>query len=79
MRFAHSFTFGASSRNDKRRLASHQRIGAQSGVPCDQPLSSVFSPRAIPLVPITRSTQSQRNLTEFPFAANFSKPDLEDV
>jgi hypothetical protein len=79
MRFAHSFTFGARSRSAKRRLASHQRIGAQSGVPCDQPLSGVFSPCAILLEPIAPSTQGQRNLTEFPFAANFSKPDLERV
>jgi len=77
MRFAHSFTFGPSSRGAKRRLAVHQRIGAQSVVQCDEPLSSVFSRRAIPLEPITRSTQGQRNLTEFPFAATFSKPDLE--
>jgi hypothetical protein len=46
MRFAHSFTFGPSSRGAKRRLAIHQRIGAQSVVQCDQLLSSVFSPRA---------------------------------
>ncbi len=77
MRFAHSFTLGPNSYRPKRRLVFHQRIGAQSGVPCDQPLSSVFSPLAILLGPNAGATQGPRSLTEFPFQHNFFALGLE--
>src|SRR6266851_2248789 len=78
MRFCHLPSPGASSLSGKKALASHQRIGATtSGAKCDQPASNVFSPPTTPLEQIVDSTHRPRNLTEFPFERNFSKPDLE--
>ena len=73
MRFCYPFTLGTSSRDGKQTLASHQRIGAQSGVQCDQPLSNFFSPPTTFIGQIARSTRRPRNLTEFPFERSFVK------
>jgi hypothetical protein len=48
MRFFPCFTWGASSPSSERRLSSHDRSGAQSGVQSDGPLARGFSRRAIP-------------------------------
>jgi hypothetical protein len=77
MRFCHPFALIASSRACKQELARRKRIGAS--VQCGQPQFIVFSPCAIFLQPIARPTRRPRNLTEFPFAHNFSKPDLEGL
>ena len=77
MRFPHSFTPRTNSRNGERRLAPHRRTGAQFSAQCYQPHSIVFSPRTIFLRQIARPTRCPKNLTEFPFGPNFSKPDLE--
>jgi hypothetical protein len=74
MRFCHPFTLTANSRDGKQALARHKRIDAKSGVQCDQ--TPVFSP-TIFLRQIARPTRCPKNLTEFPFGPNFSKPDLE--
>jgi len=73
MRFCRPFTLTAGARGRKQAPPSHPRIGLQ----CDQPCSIVFSPCAIFPGQTARSTSCPKNLTEFPFAHNFSKPDLE--
>ena len=77
MRFCHPFTLTANSRDGEHALARHQRIGAKAGVQSDQPQFIVFFSRAIFFQKIARPTRHPHNLTEFPFATNFSKPDLE--
>jgi hypothetical protein len=75
MRFFPYFTWGASSPRSERRLGSHSRIGAQSGVQSDGPLARVFSRRTIPSV--AHSIQSRKNLTEFRFEHSLFQPGLE--
>ena len=77
MRFCHSFTLITNSCDAEKALARHQRVGAKSRVQCDPPHFVVSSARAIFLRQIVRPTPSPTNLTEFPFAHNFSKTDLE--
>jgi hypothetical protein len=79
MRFCHPFTLIASSRDGKQALARHKRIGAKSSAQCDQPYLIIFSPRTIFLRQISRPTPCPKNLTEFPFGPNFSKPDWEGL
>ena len=75
MRFFPYFTWGASSPRSERRLGSHDRISAQSGVQSDGPLARVFSRRAIPSV--AHSIQSRKNLTEFRFEHSLFQLGLE--
>jgi hypothetical protein len=77
MRFCHPFTLITNSRDGEQALARHQRIGSKSHVQCDPPHFIVFSPRTIFPGHIAHPTPSRKNLTEFPFAHNFSKTDLE--
>jgi len=77
MRFCHPFTLTANSRDVEQALARRKRIGAKVGVQSDQPQFTVFFSRAIFVQKIARPTRRPQNLTEFPFAPNFSKPDLE--
>jgi len=79
MRFCHPFTLTANSRDVEQALARHQRFGAKAGVQSDQPQFTVFFSRAIFFQKIARPTRRPQNLTEFPFAPNFSKPDLEGL
>ena len=79
MRFCDLFTLTANSLGSEQALAPHKRIGAKAYVQCDQPQFIVFFPRAIFLQKIARPTRRPENLTEFPFAPNFSKPDLEGL
>ena len=75
MRFFPYFTWGATSPRSERRVGSHDRIDAQSGVPSDGPLAGVFSRRTIPSV--AHSIQSRKNLTEFRFEHSLFQPGLE--
>jgi hypothetical protein len=77
MRFCHPFTLTVNIRDGKKALVRRKCIGAKSRVQCDQPHFIVFSPRTIFLKWIARPTPFRENLTEFSFARNFSKPDLE--
>jgi hypothetical protein len=77
MRFFDLFTLTANSLETEQALAPHNRIGAKTGVRCAQPQFIVFFPRAIFLQLIARTMRHPKNLTEIPFAPNFSKPDLE--
>ena len=79
MRFLELLTLTANSLDSEQALAHHKRIGANTGVRCVQPQFIVFFPRAIFLGQIARATPCPKNLTEFPFAHNFSKPDLEGL
>jgi hypothetical protein len=79
MRFCHPFTLTANSRDGEQALARHKRIGANAGVQSDQPHCIVLFSRAIFFQKIARPTRHPQNLTEFPFAHNFSKPDLEVI
>jgi hypothetical protein len=82
MRFCHPFTLITNPRDGAKALARPEHTGAKSHVQCDPPHFAVSSARAIFLQPIflrkiACPTGCPRNLTEFPFARNFSKPDLE--
>jgi hypothetical protein len=77
MRFCHSLTVTASPRDGEQTLVRQKRVDPKSRVQRDQPHFIVFSPRTIFLRQIARPTPSPENLTEIPFAPNFSKPDLE--
>ena len=77
MRFCHPFRLTANCRDGEHALVCHERVDPKSRVQRDQPHSIVFSPRTISPGQIARSSPSPKNLTEFPFAHNFSKPDLE--
>ena len=79
MRFCHPFTLITTSRDGEKALARHQRIEAKSLLQCDQPRFIGFPPHANFLRPIARPIPCPRNLTEFPFAHNFSKSDLEGL
>ena len=79
MRFCHPFTLTAGSRGGKQASPSDRRIGLKPTVQCDQPHLIVFSARNIFLRQIALATPCPKNLTEFPFGPNFSKPDLEGI
>jgi hypothetical protein len=79
MRFWHPFTLKANSRDVEQALAHHQRIGAKAGVQSDQPQFIVFFSRTIFFPKSPPPTRRPQNLTKFPFAPNFSKPDLEGL
>jgi hypothetical protein len=76
MRFCHPFPLTANSRDPQQARVSRKR-GAKAGVQSNQPQFIVFFPRAIFLQQIARPIPCPKNLTEFPFAHNFSKHDLE--
>jgi hypothetical protein len=77
MRFCHPFPLTANSRDGEHALSGHTRIDPKSSVQCAQPHFVVFSSRIILINQIALPTRRLENLTEFPFAHNFSKPDLE--
>ena len=77
MRFCHSFILTASPRDGEQTLVRHKRVDPKSRVQRDQPNFIVFSPRTIFPKQIASPSPSPKNLTEFPFAHNFSKTDLE--
>jgi len=69
-------TPGSSSPYGERTVASHQQISAASGVQLPSSVSSSLTTLSRQLA---RWTRSLKNLTEFPFGPNFSKPDLEVI
>lgn len=77
MRFCHPFTLTASPRDSEQTLVRHKRVDPKSSVQRDQPHFVVFFLCTIFRRHIARPAPSPKNLTEFPFAHNFSKPDLE--
>ena len=77
MRFCHPFTLTVNSRDGEQALICHTRVDPKSSVQRDQPHFIVFSPHAILPKQIASPSPSPKHLTEFPFAHNFSKPDLE--
>jgi hypothetical protein len=77
MRFCHAFPLTANSRDGEQALVYHKRVDPKSRVQRDQPRFIVFSPRTILPKQIASPSPSPKNLTEFPFAHNFSKTDLE--
>ena len=77
MRFCHSLTLTASPRDGEQTLVRQKRVDPKSRVLRDQPHFIVFSLRAIFPKQIASPTPFPKNLTEFPFAHNFSKHDLE--
>jgi hypothetical protein len=79
MRFCHPFPLTANSRDVEQALACHKRVRAKAGVQYHQPQFVVFFSRDIFFQKIARPTRRPENLTEFPFAPNFSKPDLEGL
>lgn len=79
MRFCHSFILTTSPRDGEQTLVRHKRVDPKSRVQRDQPHFIVSSPRTIFPKQIVSPSPSPNNLTEFPFAPNFSKPDLEGL
>jgi len=77
MRFCHLFPLTVNSRDGEQALVCHKRVDPKSRAQRDQPHFIVFSPRTIFPKQIASPSPSPRNLTEFPFAHNFSKTDLE--
>jgi len=77
MRFCDLFTLTANSFGSEQALARHKQVDPKSRVQRDQPNFIVFSPRTIFPKQIASPSPSPKNLTEFPFAHNFSKTDLE--
>ena len=77
MRFCHPFPLTANSRDGEQALVYHKRVDPKSRVQRDQPHFIVFSPPTIFPKQIASPRPSPNNLTEFPFAHNFSKTDLE--
>ena len=77
MRFCHPFTLPASPRDGEQTLVRQKRVDPKSRALRDQPHFIVFSLRTIFRRHIPRAASFPKNLTEFPFAPNFSKPDLE--
>jgi hypothetical protein len=77
MRFCDLFTPTVHSLGSEQALAPHKRIEAKFCVQCDQPHFVVFFLCTISPRRIMRPAPSPKNLTEFPFARNFSKHDLE--
>jgi hypothetical protein len=77
MRFCHPFPLTATSGDGEQALVRHKRVDPKSRVQRDPPHFIVFSPRAVFPKQIASPSPSPKNLTEFPFAHNFSKTDLE--
>jgi len=77
MRFCHPFPLTANSPDAEQALVHHKRVDPKSRVQRDQPHIIVFSPRTIFPKQIASPSPSPKNLTEIPFAHNFSKTDLE--
>ena len=77
MQFCPPFPLTANSRDGERALSGHTRIDPKSSVQGAQPHFVVFSSRIILVSQIALLTRRLENLTEFPFAHNFSKPNLE--
>jgi len=77
MRFCHPFPLTANTRDGEHALIGHVRIDPKSSVQCAPLRFVVFSSRIILVSQIALSTRRLENLTEFPFAHNLSKPDLE--
>jgi hypothetical protein len=77
MRFCHPFLLTANPRDGEQALVRHKRVDPKSRVQRDQPHFIVFSPCTIFPKQIASPSPSPKNLTEIPFAPNFSKPDLE--
>ena len=77
MRFCHPFPLTANSRDGGQALVCHKRVDPKSRVQRDQPHFIVFSRCTIFPKQIASPSPSPKNLTEFPFAHNFSKTDLE--
>ena len=77
MRFCHPFTLTANSRDHEQALIYHKRVGAKSGVRCANHISFSSSRARFFLNRSLVRARLRENLTEFPFAHNFSKPDLE--
>ena len=76
MKFSDLYTPGANSPYGEPTLASHKQISAAS---CFQLPSSVSSSLTTLSRRLASLTRSLKNLTEFPFGPNFSKPDLEVI
>lgn len=79
MRFCYFFDLTASSRDAKQTLARRRRLISGCRIPCGQPHFFVYFRRSIFLGPIIRPILCPQHLTEFPFAHNFSLPDLEGL
>lgn len=79
MPFSGIYTPGASSPYGELTLASHKQTSAESGVQPAQAPSSVSSSLTTLSRQLASLTRSLKNLTEFPFGPNFSKPDLEVI
>jgi hypothetical protein len=77
MRFCHPFPLIANSRDGEHALVCHKRVDPKSRVQRDQLHFIVFPPRTIFPKQIATPRPSPKNLTEFQFAHNFSKPNLE--
>ena len=77
MRFCHPFPLTANSRDGEQALVYYKRVDPKSRVQRDQPHFIVSSPRTIFPKQIASPSPSPKSLTEFPFAHNFSKTDLE--
>ena len=77
MRFCHLLPLTANSRDGEQALVCHKRVDPKSRVQRDQPRFIAFSPRTIFPKQIASPSPSPKSLTEFPFAHNFSKTDLE--
>ena len=77
MRFCHPFPLTANTPDGEPALVCHQRVDPKARVQRDQTHFIVFSPRTIFPKQIASPRPSPNNLTEFPFAHNFSKTDLE--
>jgi hypothetical protein len=76
MPFSGVYSLGASSAYGERTLASHKQISAESGFQLPSSVSSALTTLFWQFASLTRSP---KNLTEFPFGPNFSKPDLEGI
>ena len=77
MRFCHLFPLTPNSRDGAQALVCPKRADPKSRAQRDQPHFIVVSPRTIRPKQIASPRPSPNNLTEFPFAHNFSKTDLE--
>jgi hypothetical protein len=77
MRFCHPFPLTANSRDGEQALVCHKRVDLKSRVQHDQPHFIGFYPRTIFPEQIGSPSPLPKNLTQFPFAHNFSKTDLE--
>jgi hypothetical protein len=77
MRFCHPFPLTANAHDGEHALFQHKQVTAKSRAERDQRRFIVFSPRTIFPGPIARPTPFRKNLTEIPFAPNFSNTNLE--